>query len=234
MKRVLFALGLTVLMTGTVTAENVVLQTVTEVTAGKENIVEREISVKNFSSIDACLGMRVTYSVGSRPSCRVSAPARVYEYLDIHVDGQTLVTGVKPKDGRESLDRKEADLLKEVIITVISPRLTEVEASTGASVTLKGAFKTDGKIELEASTGAAITFRNITVEEVEADVSTGARIVVSGTAVKADLDASTGANIEASGLQVKQGSADASTGASVSVSQKSVYNCSKSTGGSIR
>ena len=72
--------------------------------SGNGKIVTQERSVNGFQNIDVSGSATVRLRQDSMPSVKVETDENLIEYLDVHVDGNTLV--IKPKKGYNLIRQK--------------------------------------------------------------------------------------------------------------------------------
>jgi len=173
---------------------------------GSGNIVSEVRDVAGFDSIDVSQGIAVEVVVdeGAEHSVTVNYDDNVLDKLVTTVSAGTLVVKF---NGSVRLSGSRSGR----VVTVVMPRLDELEASGGASVTAEGPAE---ELAIQASGGASINTSDLLAVDVTVDVSGGAslQIFASGSVTG---DASGGASVNVVGspgvLNV-----DTSGGASVS------------------
>ncbi len=110
--------------------------------------------------------------------------------------------------------------------------LEKLNVSAGSEVTVNGTVKSD-KLRMDVSSGADFTGA-INVTELNAVMSSGAGIKVTGTAGKLIVDASSGADFKGYDFAVDFCDASASSGADIHVTINKELNAKASSGGGIQ
>lgn len=168
----------------------------------------RAFEVGAFSKVSASAGLKVEVAVGADSFVSAEGASEDLETLDIRVIGGTLDVGRKHGWSAGRSWRRSG----EVVVTVRTPELNGVEASSGSTLIAVGA--------------SADTFT--------ADSSSGADLEVSGSCGALTADASSGARLAAEALQCKVIAIDASSGASVTAFASEKATADASSGASVR
>lgn len=127
------------------------------------------------------------------------------------------------------------DLLREderASVTVTLPEIEEIKAKQSAKVSMTGGQ--GDELELKAAKGGDIRVSDLSYDEVEADVSTGGFITLSGSCGELEAEASTGARLDASRLVCAEVSAEASTGSELTLHGTQTAQLKASTGAVVR
>ena len=86
---------------------------------------------------------------------------------------------------------------------------------------------------LEASSGSRLEGRNLNVQELEVDVSSGASVELGGACTQLDLDISSGASFEGEGLRCATAKVDASSGSNVQAFASQLADGEASSGANV-
>jgi hypothetical protein len=86
---------------------------------------------------------------------------------------------------------------------------------------------------IEASSGSRLEGRNLNVQNLDVDVSSGASVELAGACTKLDLDISSGASFDGEGLRCATAMVDASSGASVDAFATQLADGEASSGASV-
>ncbi len=165
----------------------------------------RDIDVAEFDSIDAGGGMRLVVTVGEAQSVRLVGDAD--EFDDVEIDVRRGELDIDQDSGWFGR-RSSLDVTVEVTV----PSLDELDVGRGINAEVTG----------------------ISSDQLWVDVSTGARLEVSGTCGDLEVDLSTGAVMYGDSLVCENVDVDASTGASGRLHASESASARASTGASIR
>jgi len=191
----------------------------------------RNFTVGNFTGIDVATGIHVTYTPGKLTPASVTAPAYVFDYLELKVSDGDLKIKID-----ESYFRHFRSLNDPIVVTVSAPVVSEYEASSGSSITVQGDLKINGKCDIEVSSGASFTYSaSLTAGTLDVETSSGASASFNKCRTgKIDLEASSAGSVTFTNVVTDLFNAEASSGASVSaVGQAKKLNCEVSSGASF-
>ena len=177
--------------------------------------VTKNISVADFSGIDAATGIKVVYSQGALTPAKVTAPRYMFDYLVVKVNKGTLDIKLD-----NSYWKKYNSGNGDITVTVSSPAVNDLEASSGASIHVKGTLNVRGKAEVETSSGASISIpAGMTATgEIDLEASSGSSIKITGLkAPKMECDLSSGSDMTISNVTCTSAEFDLSSGASCTV-----------------
>ncbi len=179
--------------------------------------------VAGFTRVSASAGTTVRVTVGGDYSVVAESTAKGLERLRVEIKGDELQIGRK----HNTISWGKSD---RVVVTVTTPSLSGLEASSGASLDASGVDA--GAFSVEASSGGSIDVAG-RCDALAAEVSSGGNIDAEGLQCRtASVDASSGGNADIFASESVTG--DASSGGNVDVYGKP-KNVSKETssGGSI-
>jgi len=185
-----------------------------------------------FDRIEAQAGLRVAVQYSEKHHIEVIAKnSDLFDKIMITQSGGSLV--VKRKDDWSIIGLLSWDdnWTNDVQVNITTPLLTEVEASSGASMEI-GPFDLD-RLSLEATSGADLNANDITVKSLSLDASSGASLDATGACERLKAEASSGADINAQGVECAQGEIDVSSGADISAHLSTSVKADASSGGSI-
>jgi len=114
---------------------------------------------------------------------------------------------------------------------VTAAQLTGLQASSGSSLAVEGAYPTTN-LELEVSSGASLK-GEFAATSIRARLSSGSEAVVSGSAQRLDIQTSSGAAFTGKNLRADECQASASSGASIAVAVQKTLSAEASSGGSV-
>lgn len=181
--------------------------------------------LSGFDEIDVSAGIAVNFSVAETYSVVAEFERGGPDDVRVEVDGDTLEIGRRNRNGWNW----GGDRLR-VTFTVTAPALTEIDASSGSTVTATGVDAEDflidassgtsvrvdgrcGEVTIDASSGASVSAAKLRCERAEIDASSGAAISAYASE-EASVDASSGASIRIDGGPAAR-TVDRSSGASV-------------------
>lgn len=181
-----------------------------------KTISSRNITVADFHAIDAATGIKVVYSQGALSPAKVTAPRYLFEYLELDVTRGVLEVQISNRYWK-----KFNSINGEVTVTVSSPMVNNLDASSGASILINGKLNCKGAADIETSSGAAISMPEgfSATGKVELETSSGSSISVTGlNAPTLEVDLSSGSAMSLTDVNTTSASFDLSSGASCSVS----------------
>ncbi len=189
---------------------------------GNGNVVTEERNVSaDFTEVRGSAGLDVYLTQGDENKIVVEADENLLQYIETDVeDGKLHITT------SENIGHSKA---KKVYVTY--KELTNVEASSGADVTVNSVIKSE-RLSLKSSSGADLKVE-VFSKELSAKSSSGSDLKVSGKASSFTADASSGSEIDAKELFVATCNAEASSGAEVTVNVKDNLETHVSSGGNV-
>lgn len=200
---------------------------------------DRDYDLPPFDAVEIATGIDAVVTHADTRSIRASVrDERHFDHLELDVRDGTLRARLE----RSFLDFiLEGGILGEIVrggdtgvrLEIALPRLEEVEARSGASVTVTDVPSGAG-FEADAASGATITVTGIDAREVELSASSGASVTASGTCVEVEAGASSGARIDSAALACEDADATASSGASVAVNASGAVAARASSGGNVQ
>lgn len=171
-------------------------------------------TVGTFSGVEVCCGIRVILKGGNSTAITVKAKPDVQDALKIVVKGGVLTINFDEKQRKKISDNRI-----NVIVYVSQNNLTNLEVSSGGSIENETQLNAKN-LKLEGTSGGNITLNSVKVDNLDCSASSGANIILSGSASYANIDASSGANLRLKKLIINKADVDASSGASVTVNAK--------------
>ena len=183
----------------------------------------RDFGNRNFSKIAVGSGISMVYTQDPNASVTATLKRGSWDQINIEVDKDTLVATKKQnsKWGRYG---------PQITVYAASPKLVEVDASSGSS--FKGSVVT-GDFRVDASSGSSLSIEGA-CQGLYLDASSGSSVSLDKLECeRAHVDASSGSSISVYASQMVN--VDASSGSSISVSGKpSDVTTDKSSGASVR
>ena len=189
---------------------------------GNGNVTRETRSVgTNFSKIDVNRGLNVTLEQSDTYFVEVEADENLQSHITVKVENETLVITTD-----ENIDEAKAKNIR-----VKMPSLTNIEASSGSSVTTSSAFK-GTEIVVKNSSGSESNI-NLEYDKINCKASSGSEIVLKGKALDLNTDSSSGSSIDAKDLLVNNVVSEASSGSSTDVHPGISLKGKSSSGSSI-
>jgi predicted small secreted protein len=192
-------------------------------TSGSGNIISETRTAGNFDAITVGGGFEVEVKTGPVTAVVVEADDNIIKYIETQTVANTL------KISTEDLHNFN-DVHMKVYIT--TPALKMIKASASANVVVEDVLVNTGKLTFKASSGSSIK-TDIDAPEVDADVSSGASITLSGKTKNYTCEASSGAEIRSHDLLSETTTVKVSSGASASVHASVSLNANASSGASV-
>lgn len=186
----------------------------------------RGYEVGSFDKVSVAAGMRVDITQGSARSVVAETRGDDFDELRIVV-----------KDGELHIERAADSWFRfwrqtSYTVRVVMPVLRSVEASSGSSVDVKGAFA--GDFTVSTSSGSRIEIAQLKGGKVRARASSGSTLEVAGSCQSLDADTSSGSNINADELTCESVTVEASSGSGAKVAATKGLTASASSGANVR
>ncbi|MCM1484130.1 MAG: DUF2807 domain-containing protein [Muribaculaceae bacterium] len=176
------------------------------------NTITETIPAQNVSGVSTSAGIKVIYSQGPQTSVKLTVPENIRKYIKVECQNGILSC---TRESNVNFGRR----LPDIIVTVQSPGITMVTASSGSSFTMSDKLSMPRKdITISVSSGAAISLFNVEAKDVTLTASSGAALSIIGL-VTQDISASSssGAGIHLSDITATEVNATASSGAGISL-----------------
>ncbi|MFI2742560.1 head GIN domain-containing protein [Zhouia sp. PK063] len=188
---------------------------------GNGNVVteNRDIS-ESFTQISSAQGIDIYLKQDEKTTIKVEADENLINLIQTNVNGNELVVKASKNLGMGT---------KKVYITL--PDVSKLSTSSGASINTENHVNIHD-LDIEASSGSDIKV-NISADNVYSSTSSGATIVLTGTAHNITAEASSGSNIKANDLEVKFANGSASSGANISFNAQDKFTADESSGGNV-
>lgn len=154
--------------------------------SGNGNIVNVQRNVGSFNSIEAGGAVELRIKQEATNSVRIETDENLLEYLDVSIDGNTLV--ISTKKGYNLRPSRE------VIVYASAPRFVNLDIS-GASKLLSENTLTGDELEIGAS-GASEINLNVKVEKLQADLSGSSTMELKGEATRFTTEGSGASTIK--------------------------------------
>ena len=186
----------------------------------------RGYDVATFDKVSVAAGVEVDITQGATRSVIANTSAANFDDLRIVV-----------KDGELRIDRPPSNWFRfwrqtSYTVRVVMPVLRGVEASSGSSVEVKGAFA--GDFTASTSSGSRLEIAQLKGGKVRAHSSSGSTLEVAGSCQSLDADISSGSTINADRLTCESVTVEASSGSGAKVAATKGLTASASSGASVR
>lgn len=173
------------------------------------------IQADKVTSIDTSRGIKVEYTQGSGTSVTLTAPDNIIDDVDVTVKNGELKCGMKTK----------RRVNKPITVTVTSPGVDELDASSGSSIKIASGLDMPGaEMEISASSGARIDIINISAESIEGEASSGSALRIDGAkATTMAYSTSSGSSMRVESITAGSVTGKSSSGSSMGLSGTSKY-----------
>lgn len=190
---------------------------------GSGNVTtEKRIVEGEFESVEVSNAIDLIIEQADKSEISVEADDNLQKHIITKVENGTLVI---------SCDKNSFINTRSKKVTVKMPKISQLEATSGASITSKNVLKGEN-IKLNSSSAASIDVR-VEADKITCDTSSGSSVTVNGIALKIKTTASSGSKIDSQNLQANEVIAAVSSGASISVHPIVSLKAEASSGGSI-
>lgn len=192
---------------------------------GNGNVTERDLAINgDFNEIKASNGWDVQLKKGTTPGVRAKIDENLYEYLDVHIDGNRLEIEMKDNYNLGNTSSRM------IYVTYTNP-IERIKASSAASINSEDVIEGE-HIDLDVSSAGSISVE-LAVREVTADASSAGDLQIKGIAESFTGEASSAASIEAQNLKTEHSELDASSAGSIEIFASKSINAEASSGGSV-
>lgn len=190
---------------------------------GNGDVEMQTRNLDGFDGVSTCCSIDVELRQGAF-DVKVEAESNLLEYVKTEVVGKRLKVGFKDGVNIRSYEK--------ITVYVSLLELEYVKASSSGKAYCNGNFTGD-ELELDVSSGAKIEM-SFTGNEVEADASSGGRVDVKGTGTTVRAKASSGGSVRAGDFLAKRGRCNSSSGGGVTVRVSEQLDADASSGGTVR
>lgn len=170
----------------------------------------KTISVNNFTKVMVSRGLPVIYMQGALKPVKIEGKRDIVDAIKVTDDHGTVTI---------SLPSGKNYNTKDLMITLTSPNLTDVQISSGSSFICSSEFKTTKALNISGSAGSAITLYSLSGATLNADISGGSALSIGRANVgTSNLDISGGSGVNLIELNCKTFNCDLSSGSGLNVS----------------
>ncbi len=183
----------------------------------------RQYDVSPFDGLEVSAGIDVSFETGGTQSVLVENKNGDFDDIIVEVRGGKLVLKRPRKIGWGKRPRYN--------VTVSAPRLSSVEASSGADVT--GSGLRGDQVRIETSSGSDADISDIDAVNISLHSSSGSDLDASGTCDSVSAHSSSGSDLDAGDLVCRLGEADASSGSGLTIYASESVDAEASSGASV-
>lgn len=194
-----------------------------ETIKGNGDVKTETRSVDGFDGVSTCCNIDVELTQGSY-NVKVEAESNLQEYIEVEVRGGRLEVGFKDKVNVRSR--------KQITVYVSLPKLEYIGASSSGKVTTQSSF-TGEDMEVDVSSGAKVML-DFSGDNLYANASSGGSMTLKGSAGRFKANASSGGNVRAEDYKAKDARCNASSGGGVTVNVSGRLDADASSGGRVR
>ena len=179
------------------------------------DFVTFEVAAAEVNSVDVSSSISVEYTQSAEVCVRVNCPENLVDYLNVKVDDGQLTAAFK---NGISIDGNCS-----VTVTVASPGLSSIEASSSSSVIIPKTIVVADRLDIDASSSATIEIASVTRGNVSVEASTSSSVTIGAArCASLDIDSSTSADVSVSAIECVSVNADASSAATITLSGKTL------------
>lgn len=186
----------------------------------------RSFEVDAFDKVSVASGIDVDIVAGSMRS--VVAETRADDFDDLRVEVRGNELRISRPARFWSWWRRRPDYQ----VRVVMPQLRSLDVSSGAEVTVKGAFS--GDFAVESSSGSEVDVAQMQGGTVRARSSSGSELRLAGSCQSLDADSSSGSDLDAGGMMCGSVTVEASSGSSARVAATRELNARASSGADVK
>lgn len=186
------------------------------------DFVTKDIAAADIRHISVSSSIEVNYKQSDRTTVSVSCPDNLIDYLRVNVDDGVLAAGFK--------NGLTIDGNCGVVITVSSPGLESIDASSSSRVNVADVLTVSGALDVDASSSAGISLAAVLGGNVSVDVSSSANVNIGSLQCRSlAIDCSSSSQTVITKMLCDNVEADASSASSLSLSGRAgsaVYDAS--------
>ena len=192
---------------------------------GDGNIVTVSRPAGNFSGVDAQGSYQIHLSQGPTPSVRIEGDQNLMEYVDVFVEGNTLV--IKSRRGFNL--RPSRDL----IVYATAPQFREIDISGACDIVSDNQLTGNEQLTITAS-GAGSVKLQVAYPKVDAQMSGAGTLELNGQATDFMAEMSGSSEVRCFGLITDQAQLDLSGASDVEVTANKKMDVQVSGAGSVK
>ena len=190
---------------------------------GSGNIISRDRSVDNFTSVKVNNGLSLNISSGDAVKVTVEADDNIIDDVETKVIGEELVIRFS-----EDFSFRNSN----ITVNVVMPVLKNLTASGGSSIDSKNQLPKTDVMSIKSSGGSSVDVE-VDARTLSLESSGGASLKVKGKSQMVDINASGGASVNTYELLSETANVKASGGATVKTFASLNVDANSSSGASI-
>ncbi len=166
---------------------------------------------RDFSAVEINIPAEVNIEYAEDYSVYVSGPYSVREEIEVYKRGRTLKVDMGHMGLFDIFDSYDAS---DVVITIKTPRLNEVEANGASNILISGIR--EDELNLEAH-GASAIEADIKIERLNVEANGSSEVKLKGNALDADIEVTGASKLSAYELRIRDGKVETSGASSAEV-----------------
>jgi len=174
--------------------------------SGSGTLVTRDVTVGDFTSIDASGALQIDVTQGDKASVTVTADDNLWEYLDVHSDGGVLHVGLKGGSFHNT----------HVSANITVPHLKHLGVAGATNATVHGIRVPDELLKVELS-GASKLDGDANARDMELEISGASTAKLTGQTNRLDVTVSGASHASLRQLQTQTTHANVSGASSADV-----------------
>lgn len=190
---------------------------------GSGNIISKDRTVDNFTSVKVNNGIRMNITAGEKLKVNVEADDNIIDDVETKVVGEELVVRFSDNFSFQNTD---------IIVNVVMPLVKRISASGGSTINSENQLPKTDAMSIKASGGASVN-ASVDARTLDLESSGGAALKIIGRSQLVSIDASGGATVNTYELLAETSNIKASGGASVKTYASVNVDAGASSGASI-
>jgi hypothetical protein len=181
---------------------------------GNGNVISQTRQVGSFTNLDVSGAVTVRLKQEAATSVRVDTDENLMEYLEIKVDGNTLV--IQPRNGYN------LDPSKDLIVYVSASRFNDIDVSGASKVTSEAAITGD-EMNIHAS-GASEILMQVKLSKFTSELSGASTLKLTGDVARFETQSSGASKILCFDLKTEEAKLDISGASNAEISADKELN----------
>lgn len=177
------------------------------VTNGKESdaTIRKTLKLEKFAAVSAAMGTKVVFTAGAYPGqVEIATTKSAEKHVDVYVSKGCLYVSYKNVDQR---------IKGPTIVYVTAPTLSGLRLASGAVFTSKSTVKAPGEFKMDLASGSSATIQALTCNKLDAEISSGATVIVDTLNGVIDYEGSSGSSGRFGSIAGKDAEIETSSGA---------------------
>lgn len=184
-----------------------------------EQSITRQVKIEDFNKIEVSQGIHLVVIQRENPGvAKVKTTSKLDDMLRIETVNGCLK--VYFDNGNVKLNvPKDA-----TIVTVNTPTLKDVEASSAASIVLSGQFDVNGELEVEVASSGKFDAKKLSCTKLDIEASSASAVNIGEFSGDLDVEASSASEVEVKSMKGRKLDVEASSASSITIG---MINCQK-------